>query len=367
VWLRPAMKQRKLAWFRPPLIAAVVTLPVCGALVLAPGIWPNPFGTDGAYYWWAKALNIVGGAGFAVAAVFFLRRSRSSDHPEADRVFGNHCLIFALAGFLFGLSYLWNAVWWLFHLMRLAAYVIVLKYSFDVFRRAIKESAELRQIEFERRLIGIVGHDLRNPLNAVLLSSQLLQNIELPAKATPILQRMINAGERMNRLIGELLDFSHSRSAGTIPIHRSEIDLHSLCATVREEFAASHPNIAMACDCKGDASGRWDRDRLHQMLVNLVENAIKHGDQTTPVSIRTEGNGDKVILEVQSRGNPIPPDLLPHIFQPFRSGGARTRSHGLGLFIVNEIVRGHDGEIFVESDEQRTCFRVVLPRDGGER
>jgi signal transduction histidine kinase len=367
VWLAPSKRPRAVRWLRPPLIAAVLAAPLALHLVLAPFSWPNAFAHDGGYYWWAKALNVLGGAAFATAAVFFLRRNARGEYRDADLVFGNHCVIFAVAGFLFGLSHIWGAVWWLLHGLRLAAYIVVLKYSIDVFRRAHRESAELRQIEFERRLVGIVGHDLRNPLNAVLLSSQILQGMELPARATSVLQRLTHSANRMSRLVAELLDFSQSRIAGRIPIHRAEVDLASLCETVRDEFAASHPSVVTACDCTGDTLGQWDRERLHQALVNLVENGIKHGDKTSPIIIKTRAERDQVTLEVHSRGTPIPRDLLPHIFKPFRSGGAsesRTRSHGLGLFIVHEIVRGHGGQVSVESSQEHgTCFRIVLPRE----
>ncbi len=367
VYLHPSPMVRKMSWGQPPLIAIVSILPVCAALLAWPNAWPNAFAPDGSYLPWAKALNISGGAAFAVATVFFVRRHTVGEHREADIVFGNQCMIFALAAVMFGLSHVYGALWWLFHMMRLAAYAVVLKYVVDVFRQSVKESFDLRQVEFERRLIGIVGHDLRNPLNAILLSSELIGGMALPTSAVPVLRRLVSSAQRMNRLVAELLDFSHQRTAGTIPITRDEVDLQSLCRTVREEFAASHPNISLTCESSGDVLGRWDRDRLHQVLVNLVENAIKHGMKSAPIRVTIRGEPGRVTLEVHSRGKAIPSNVLPHIFQAFRSGSAgenETRSHGLGLFIVSEIIKAHDGEIAVEStDEDGTHFRIVLPRD----
>lgn len=366
VWLPPSSGKRQLHWLRPPIIAASLSVPVCLSLVLLPHEWPNAFAPDGTYRWWAKLPNLVGGVGFAIAALFFLERNRKLEHPEADLVFGNHCVIFAVAAFLFSLSYAWGPVWWLFHLLRLCAFAIVLKYSVDLYQRTLHERELIRQVDFERRLVGIVSHDLRNPLNTIQLAAEVMARQELPPKAAAIAQRVTSNADRMSRMITDLLDYSQSRLAGRIPLHRSNVELASLCTSVRQELELSHPNVVVECDSCGNTEGHWDRDRLHQVLANLVDNAVKHGDNTRPVTIRIDGESSRVSLEIHNHGTAIEADALPHIFEPFRSGAkdeARRSSFGLGLYIVREIVRAHDGDIAVVSDaDAGTTFRISLPR-----
>jgi signal transduction histidine kinase len=367
VWLRPSKRTRGLHWTKPPLIAVILTLPLSTLLVLLPDAWPNAFASDGSYHAWAKLPNVAGGLGFAVAAFFYLDRNRKLEQREADLVFGNHSVIFALAGFLFGLSHIWGPVWWLFHLLRLLAYAIVLKYSVDIYQRTREERELLRQVDFERRVVGIVSHDLRNPLSTIQLAAQVMSTQALPEKATTIVQRVASNAERMSRMITDLLDYSQSRLAGRIPLQRSDVELASLCEAVRQEFEHSHPNVTIACDSCADARGSWDSDRLHQVLANLIDNAIKHGDNTKPVTIRLQSDATRVRLEIHNHGAPIEPDVLPHIFEPFRSAArdeAKRKSFGLGLYIVHEIVRAHDGDISVVSNaDTGTTFRISLPRN----
>lgn len=103
-------------------------------LIAAPDAWPMPFEPDRSYKAWAKLLNLIGGTGFLASVVFFLRRSGQS-RSTADTVFAHHGLLFAMAGFSFGLSALWDGAWWAFHLLRLLAYLVSLAFLFDLLRR----------------------------------------------------------------------------------------------------------------------------------------------------------------------------------------------------------------------------------------
>ena len=113
-----------------------------------------------------------------------------------------------------------------------------------------------------------------------------------------------------------------------------------------------------------DGTGAWDEHRILQAVSNLTTNAVKHGKPGTPVRVRMTGNADEVAIEVHNEGS-IPSELLPHLFDPFRSGhhhGSRGEGLGLGLFIVKAIAGAHGGGVEVDAREGDTSFRLVLPR-----
>ncbi len=133
---------------RLPLTVGLLTLPLCAAFLLLPNAWPVAFSSEGTYTLWAKLLNAVGGAGFLVSAAFFLRRFWRDGVAE-DRVFANHCLLFGVAGFLFNFTHLWGAIWWLFHGLRLLAYLVVLRYVVGMYRgmQAAQEALLVQRLE----------------------------------------------------------------------------------------------------------------------------------------------------------------------------------------------------------------------------
>lgn len=134
-----------------------------------------------------------------------------------------------------------------------------------------------------------------------------------------------------------------------------------------EEIRIAHPDCELLHAAEGEASGHWDSDRVAQVLTNLVTNAVQYGAANAPISISTRGDQDHVVLQVHNHGAAIPADRLPVLFQPMQRGpqiaDRASRSVGLGLYIVREIVRRHGGTIDVTSTEDEgTTFRVRLPR-----
>ncbi|HEX9289468.1 MAG TPA: HAMP domain-containing sensor histidine kinase [Anaeromyxobacteraceae bacterium] len=235
---------------------------------------------------------------------------------------------------------------------------------------------ELAQaLAFREQVMGILGHDLRNPLGAVrVLASLLLRRNELPEDVRESLAAIDRAGKRMLELIETLLDFSESRFKGRLPIAPVPTDMHELCRGVVEELLAAEPHVAIEIDGQGDARGSWDPARLAQVVSNLVGNAVKHGARGAPVRLLVRGDDEEVILEVRNEGPAIAPELLPVLFEPFRRGPAareassHARGLGLGLYIVRQIVDAHAGTIAVDSTaEQGTTFTVRLPRARGVR
>jgi signal transduction histidine kinase len=227
-------------------------------------------------------------------------------------------------------------------------------------REAAREREKTRDL-----LLGSLSHDLRNPLNTINVSVHTLKH-NATAPDQKALERISNSTERMLRMIDQLLDFTESRLGGGIPIHPQDTDLAAICRTVADEFEALYPGrIRLKAD--GEVSGRWDGDRLTDVLSNLVSNAFRYGSAQDPVAISVGRRDGFVLLEVTNRGPTIPASLLPVIFDPFQRGPVEQhrgiRGLGLGLYIAREIVRAHHGEIAVSScPVEGTTFSVSLPR-----
>jgi signal transduction histidine kinase len=233
----------------------------------------------------------------------------------------------------------------------------------------ISAARELEQaLAFRDQVMGIVGHDLRNPLSAVHGIVGLAQLDDgLTPTARGQLAQIDRAASRMHEMIETLLDFTQTRFAGKLPISPAPTDLHKLCARVVEELVVGHPRRTIALEAHGDASGTWDPGRIAQVVSNLVGNALTHGDSGAPVRLSIEGEAGGVMLKVHNRGPAITPGLLPILFEPFRRGTSPDapgpRGLGLGLHIAKQIVIAHGGTISVQSSaEEGTTFCVALPR-----
>jgi signal transduction histidine kinase len=229
--------------------------------------------------------------------------------------------------------------------------------------RAAALIAQRRETYDRELLLHILGHDLRSPLNTVVLGAARVQRDEAlsPASASAI-ARMVSACHRMNRLIGDLTDYTQTRATGALPLLRREkVDLREVVAEVARELQ-SRADRELRLDCVGDVVGEWDRGRILRVIVNLMNNAFAYGAPSTPVAIRVEGDPSSVRIDVHNEGPPIPRDLIPHLFEAFKRG-SRGEGTGLGLYIVHQIVRAHGGRIEVESSVGAgTTFSVFLPR-----
>jgi signal transduction histidine kinase len=224
------------------------------------------------------------------------------------------------------------------------------------------EATKLRE-----QLIGIVSHDLRSPLNAIALSAELLLRREgLDDRLRGGLHRILESADRANRLIRDLLDFTQARMGQQLPVKRQQMDLHAIAGQVVDELRQAAPGRRLELDCQGDGQGAWDPDRVTQVLTNLLTNALQYSPAESPIRVTVRGEAESVILAVSNEGPPIPAHLLPTLFEPMTRGtqeGGERRSIGLGLFIVDQIVRAHGGHVDVRSREvEGTVFRVHLPR-----
>ncbi|MFL5356213.1 PAS domain-containing protein [Archangium sp.] len=228
-----------------------------------------------------------------------------------------------------------------------------------VFFRDITEHKLAEQ--FRERLVGIVSHDLRSPLQSISLATELLlRRDDVPESLLGGVRRIARSAERMARMITDLLDFTRARMGGGIPVQRRPGELAELVRATLEEFEVTHPGRVVFSSGRGPYTGQWDFDRLAQVVSNLVGNALKHGDPHAPVEVRLDREGTQLVLSVKNQGPPIPEELLPHIFDPFRRAEDSSRQGlGLGLYIVEQIVLAHGGSISVSSTEaEGTTFTV---------
>ncbi|MBZ4420494.1 PAS domain-containing protein [Myxococcus sp. RHST-1-4] len=240
----------------------------------------------------------------------------------------------------------------------------------DITEHKQAEATLQQAVDFREQLLAVLGHDLRNPLNAIGASAfQLSRAQEWGPPERRAVDRIRKATARMGRMINDILDFARSRLGGGIPVSRQRMNMAEVCQAALEELQVSHPERQLVFESHGDTWGEWDSDRVTQVLGNLVANAIQHGQEGVPVRTTVRGEPEEVVLEVHNQGEPIPAELMPRIFDPFKVHAAakdpakKTRSLGLGLYIVSQIAGVHGGRVEVRSTAREgTTFTVHWPR-----
>jgi signal transduction histidine kinase len=243
------------------------------------------------------------------------------------------------------------------------------------FNEAIDQALTASLDRYTRKLgtyrdqsLGILGHDLRDPMGAIQMAAAVLVRSEdLPEKHVKMASRILNSVARMQRLVSDLLDLTRTRLGGGIPITPKPMDLGIVCREVIDETRGHHPDRVVLFEGAGSLRGDWDGDRLAQVVSNLVSNAIQHGSEDTPIAVAARDDGEHVLLTIHNEGTPIPETAIDSVFEPMvrtpAHGPAASSSLGLGLFIVKEIVSAHGGDIRVTSSKEHgTTFAVRLPR-----
>lgn len=217
---------------------------------------------------------------------------------------------------------------------------------------------------FAEQMIGIVSHDLRNPLSAVHTGIQLLFRHAPTDNQARVLSRMAQSVERANRLVSDLLDFTVARVGKGIAVDARPVDLHEVVAQSLAELALSFPDRVLRHQTRGNGKCNADPDRLSQLVGNLVANAVAYGDASRDVTVTTTVRSEHIEISVHNWGAAIPAELVASLFQPMVRGAvtASGRSVGLGLFIIREIAKAHGGTVKVDSsDALGTTFTAVLP------
>jgi two-component system, sensor histidine kinase and response regulator len=236
----------------------------------------------------------------------------------------------------------------------------------ELHRQKRQLASQLEQIQQAQRMsdlfIGVLGHDLRNPLSSIVNGAALLElKAESPEDTRKKARVILNASRRMERLIQQLLDFALARVKGAIPIQPVSADLAKSARQVVGELGAVEPPLEL--EVHGNTSGVWDADRMMQVISNLVGNAVEHGAAGSPIRVSIDGEAaEQVVLSVENAGS-IPKETLAVLFSPFKPRGQKSRGLGLGLYIVDQVVLAHGGRVVVdEPTPGKTRFVVRLPR-----
>jgi two-component system, sensor histidine kinase and response regulator len=234
-------------------------------------------------------------------------------------------------------------------------------------RQKLQLAQQVQQIQQAQAMsdlfVGVLGHDLRNPLSSIVASASLLEEDPDDAAGTVRKARIIQrAANRMDRLIQQVLDFALARVKGGIPVLVADADLAAITRQVTTELDAAASD-RLRFEVRGNTLGQWDADRLMQVISNLVANALEHGDPNTPIHLVLDGTDPSTLhLQLHNDGT-IPADTLEVLFSPFKPRSQNSRGLGLGLYIVDQIIRSHRGEVTVRSrDGEGTKFLIRLPR-----
>jgi signal transduction histidine kinase len=229
-----------------------------------------------------------------------------------------------------------------------------------------RQLEELRQaLALNDLFTAVLGHDLRNPLSAVLHGSELLLRTSEDPKVVANARRIRFSASRMTRMVKQLLDVARIRSDGLV-LQRTRADVGDLCRAIVEEIADPAQRGRVALAVAGDPCCAIDVDRFSQVISNLLGNALQHGEAGTPVELHIDGAApDRIVTRVANRGV-IPGEQLPNLFNAFQSGPEKRTSKnglGLGLYIVKKFVDAHGGEVAVRSvPGEGTVFDIVMPR-----
>jgi signal transduction histidine kinase len=236
---------------------------------------------------------------------------------------------------------------------------------------AIGRFSTLRELEqtvrFNEIFTGMLGHDLRNPLGAIMAAAQMAVRRSEGGPLEKPLARIIKSGGRMATMIDQLLDFTRVRVGAGIPIDPQPADLAQLVKQAMDELSDAYPDWRFSFETDiEESSGVWDADRIVQVFSNLVANAVQHATPDPGVSVRIEGRAPGAVSVLIHNMGVVPAEVLPRLFEPMAGGDRRrdnSRGLGLGLYISREIVSAHGGTIDVEtSAHSGTTFTVRLPR-----
>jgi sigma-B regulation protein RsbU (phosphoserine phosphatase) len=222
-----------------------------------------------------------------------------------------------------------------------------------------------RRASFAEQMVAIVSHDLKTPLTAIKMASDILARGQRTAKETKMLGHISQSAERAQRMIADLLDFALARVGRGLGISPTSLDLHSFVSQSVDELRVAFPEAKLFHQSIGTGSAHLDADRVQQIIGNLVANSVAYGDLQQPITITSRLMDDQAVVSVQNHGPVIPESLMAILFEPMTRGtetDSNVRSVGLGLFIVREIAKAHGGDVSVSSSlEGGTVFSVYFP------
>jgi signal transduction histidine kinase len=244
----------------------------------------------------------------------------------------------------------------------------ILKSKVDVFLELADQRRQVAEVlRLHEMFVAILGHDLRNPLGAMVAGADLLASQLSDERHLSTLHRMTSAGRRMTAMIEQLLDLTRARLGGGFGFAcvRTRVDVRELVQRVLDELRASNPEREIVFESASDCSASGDPERLLQLFSNLVANALTHGLPGTRIMVSATGGSRDIVVAVRNQGV-IPPERVSTLYTPFQGkskDAKRSTGLGLGLFISQQIAKAHGGDITVESSAAAgTIITVRLPR-----
>lgn len=221
-----------------------------------------------------------------------------------------------------------------------------------------RETAELRE-----QFIAVLGHDLRNPLTAIVGAAELVERTPLNDAATKMIRIIRRGAARMAGLIDDVLDFARGRLGGGLTLQRTNEPLKPVIGQVVDELQATLRDRTIALEMDFDDPIVCDQTRVAQLLSNLLGNAVTYGAPEKPIQVRAGTDAGVFALSVTNAGDPIPPEAMERLFLPFSRGSVRPSQQGLGLglFIASEVARAHGGTLDVASSAEETRFTFRMP------
>lgn len=236
--------------------------------------------------------------------------------------------------------------------------------------QAIAESVAHFSAEAEswrQVFLGVLGHDLRGPLSAIMLTSEVMSRMARDTPLSAQAERLIASGKRMSTLLDDLLDHSRTSLGMGIRITRGDADLRDELAQEVDLLRATWPELRIEWHAPEQVAGSFDASRVREALANLVNNAVKYGAERGAIQVALRNDGDNILLSVHNLGTAIPQETLNTMFDPLRRGPARAHegedaSLGLGLFVVQQVAKAHGGNVTADSAAQGTTFTMRLAR-----
>ncbi|WP_050808270.1 sensor histidine kinase [Asticcacaulis biprosthecium] len=224
-------------------------------------------------------------------------------------------------------------------------------------------SAERKASALREQFIAVLGHDLRNPLSAIISGMDIMALSPMDERQVMVARLVQSSASRMSALIDDVLDFARGRLGDGMSLTCEPVYLGPALVQVIDELRSSHAKRQILADIKLPERVDCDPGRLSQLLSNLVANALVHGSETGPISIRARCDKKGLNLSVANSGDPIPQAAIARLFQPFTRDEIRPSQQGLGLglYIASEIARAHGGQLEARSDQNETRFTFRMP------
>lgn len=231
----------------------------------------------------------------------------------------------------------------------------------------VRLSDEQKTSELREQFIAVLGHDLRNPLTAIVIGAEMLEKTPLNEKASRMVRVIRSSAKRMSGLIDDVMDFARGRLGAGLTLDLAETaPLEPVLAQVIAELQAGFPERTIEAAIALDAPVVCDHRRVAQLLSNLLGNALAYGAPAEPVLVKAASDPAVFELSVSNAGNAIPAAVMERMFQPFVRGSVQPRQQGLGLglFIASEIARAHGGTLTAVSSAEETRFAFRMPGAG---